>query len=86
MSQLYSHYQTWYNYCSAETNRLSGLFFLPEHLNNAIIVNLGAASKSPRLFVSAPTDKAKRGCAFYFAQLNRKAQALRAPELWRITV
>ena len=82
MRQLYSHCQTWYNYCSAETKRLSGLFLLPNSFNTIILVNLAAASKGPRLFVSAPTDKAKRGCGFYFVQSNRKekAQVTQAPE------
>ncbi len=81
MSQLYNCSEKCYNISSAETNRLSGLFFLPNHLNTIILVNLAAASRSPGLFVSAPTDKAKRGCGFYFVQLNRKAQALLSPEL-----
>ncbi len=80
MRQLYSYSEKWYNISSAETNRLSGLFLLPNSFNTIILVNLAAASKGPGLFVSAPTDKAKRGCGFYFAQLNRKAQAIQAPE------
>ncbi len=87
MSQLYNLGGICYNNY-AEVNKSRGLFFLPKHLNTAIIVNSAATLESPNLFASALTDKAKKRLRLFFVQLNRneKAQVLRAPELVRITV
>ncbi len=85
MSQLYSLVWICYNNY-AEVNKSRGLFFLPKHLNTAIIVNSAATLESPNLFASALADKAKKRLRLFFVQLNRKAQVLVSPELWRITV
>ena len=67
MSQLYNVGGICYNNY-AEANKSRGLFFLPEHLNIAIIVNSAATLESPNLFASAAADKAKTRLRLFFVQ------------------